>query len=479
MDYRSELEKKIDEFFDTNKEKLNEEWIYTLPDGTRKEVTSKELCETGISSVFNIVYGFHVGEYEAVRWCFRSEGKRIETEKIHAGNTIDEIILNITKGIIVAINNNRDYEKQIYDVIDGVTEYRNPVDKTWYTLEFGEETKRILHQRAQRRIAEGEEYFLAYMKALDEARYYTLEIEEFVYRHKSNHLQEIQKEFGAIKGTDCKSFSTYMAAPLFKYYRGNAFIFAQQTLNSVQIEFEVHCFDWNGEGSTSWDDEGNEYDRYHEEIFEVNMDLKHLCDKRTMMKTMLELLEEELGSRFQYMDIDYVDFRVTGFTIAVDELDKTAVNTYVKESNDKRMKCIGSHKSFKKDREVISTDIGYPNYMIHSVDVIEIIRCMYILFITELQEELQKVYEAFGKKEFGSFTNTDIEAVEWFMAYMEENSVEERREYNSIYDLDSQENMLGIYQLKNRESALHLLEKLKSAGRFKNEELFQKMISVV
>ncbi len=110
-----------------------------------------------------------------------------------------------------------------------------------------------------------------------------------------------------------------------------------------------------------------------------------------------------MGSRFAYIDINYVDFSVIGFTIDLEHLDKTKVNNYIKANKKDDEKCIASKKSYKKDKEVISTDIGDKYYTIRSDEVIQILRFLYILFIWGLEEERHKVTTAFYGNEFGIF----------------------------------------------------------------------------
>jgi hypothetical protein len=176
-----------------------------------------------------------------------------------------------------------------------------------------------------------------------------------------------------------KSYSKMLAAPLFKYYASNRLVISELEINTVEFQMTVNCFDWNGEGDTSWDNNGNEHDRYHSEIFEVCVPIKEVTSAKRMYTYMWDFLDGNLSvsyvtdtledgrtCRDYLMSIDSVDIEMTGFTIDVSYLDREKFDNYLNNADPYSSK-LKRFASYKKDLEVISTDSSYIKWDINNL----------------------------------------------------------------------------------------------------------------
>lgn len=187
-----------------------------------------------------------------------------------------------------------------------------------------------------------------------------------------------------------KSYSKCLAAPLFKYYRRSYLEITLLKLNTFALNMYVDCFDWNGEGDTSYDNYGNEHDRYHQEILEMELPMRKISSAEAMYATMWEFLEgnlptayavDEDGCRDYLMDIDDVDFEITGFTMDISQISRRDLDFYYDEELMYGYK-FKRHASYRKDREVISTEPGIPLGTIHTPNALALVRFLYLLRIS-------------------------------------------------------------------------------------------------
>lgn len=136
---------------------------------------------------------------------------------------------------------------------------------------------------------------------------------------------------------NCYSYSKYLAAPLFKYGRGDTpLIIDYLYLNSFDISLDLHCFDWIP----------NE-NRKHIEELDMVIPFKELSSKKKMQEYVYEGLWNEL------MDIDNVTIGIRGATLDISQIGRNKLNYFYRRNGRKQFK---TRASYRTDREVLTTN---------------------------------------------------------------------------------------------------------------------------
>lgn len=186
-----------------------------------------------------------------------------------------------------------------------------------------------------------------------------------------------------------KSYRKCLAVPLFKYCHRSYLAITRLKLNTFALNLYVDCFDWNGEGDTSYDNGGNDHDRYHQEILELELPMREIASAKAMYGTMWEFLDgnlptayvkDEGGCRDYLMDIDNVDFEITGFTMDISQISRRDLDFFYDEELMYGYK-FKRHASYRKDREIISTEPGILLGTIHTPNALALVRFLYLLRI--------------------------------------------------------------------------------------------------
>ncbi|WP_097005308.1 hypothetical protein [Lacrimispora amygdalina] len=290
-----------------------------------------------------------------------------------------------------------------------------------------------------------------------------------------------------------KSFSKMLAAPLFKYYNSNRLVISELKINTIEFQMMVNCFDWNGEGDTSWDNNGNEHDRYHAEIFEVCVPIKEITSAKRMHSYMWDFLDGNLevsyvkdtledGSvcRDYLMSIYSVDIEMIGFTIDTSCLYREKFDNYLNSADPNGSK-LKRFASYKKDLEVISTDSGYIKWDINNPDLIQLIRFLYLLRISNYPGDFKFMIEKIITEEDNKFiVMNDLEkkAFNWISEYLSGDILQyEKEKYDKLFEYSNEKFPIqhlrlwagidGLKDLLNNEAFQKIC--------FKNQDLFFRM----
>lgn len=156
-----------------------------------------------------------------------------------------------------------------------------------------------------------------------------------------------------------QSYSKFLAAPLFKYKRGNTpLIIDELILNSLDVSIDVSCFDWVGEQSVSYDIYGRECERYHVEDFYLSIPFKDLFSKKRILEHVYDELSPVLESRGHMMDIDNITISFPGLTLDISEVNRNTFDNFQRDHGNWNFK---RHASYRKDKEVL-TSHKHPSY---------------------------------------------------------------------------------------------------------------------
>ncbi|WGV58365.1 hypothetical protein QIH01_23230 [Brevibacillus brevis] len=212
----------------------------------------------------------------------------------------------------------------------------------------------------------------------------------------------------------CQSYSKFLAAPLFKYTRGNGpLIIDELKLNSLDINVAVDCFDWIGENAVSYDIYGQKQERYHIEYFDLSILFKELFSKKMMLKRIYDELSPVLESRNSMMDVDNITISIPGVTLDISEVNRNSFDRFHMEHGISHLK---RHASYKKDKEVLTTrkKPSYQAMVIQNPRVIETVRFIYLLKIGNWYTEKSKALVA----EIINLDEYEGKAIQWILDYL-------------------------------------------------------------
>lgn len=237
---------------------------------------------------------------------------------------------------------------------------------------------------------------------------------------------------------ECLSYSKSLAAPLFKYYGGNGpLIIDELEINSLDIAIDVHCFDWIGERSTSYNIFGEEQDRYHIEDFYLTIPFKELSSKKMLLDRIYDELSPVFESRNDMMDVDNITIGIPGMTLDISDINRNRYDDYYRKHDQEYFK---RHASYKKDREVLTTKRPSSQAMIiKDPKVLQLIRLIYLFKISVWHTERMDAFViqllANKHSETMFLSEKEIEAVEWVLNYLDSPQVldEERKLYRESF----------------------------------------------
>ncbi|MDU1604963.1 MAG: hypothetical protein E6845_18570 [Clostridium sp.] len=276
-----------------------------------------------------------------------------------------------------------------------------------------------------------------------------------------------------------KSYSKCLTAPLFKYNNGNTPLFINKLhINSLDIEIEVDCFNWFGEGNLSYDTNGNEMDRYHGAYFNETISFKELTSKEKLFKRIWDLIDGEFGDLVEYMDVDNVSATINGITIDISQIDRDCFDRYFDDEWETKFK---RYASYKKDKEVITTKgfSGIHGWCIRNPIVLQFLRYVYILKINwcyteDVEEFVCRTLENKYTDKI-QFDEEDKRAFNIFLEYLNDDSVldKERSNYENTFNCTKGETKWMIFYKRDihrmRSDVIDLLERLYIGGCFEND----------
>lgn len=170
-----------------------------------------------------------------------------------------------------------------------------------------------------------------------------------------------------------RSYSKYLAAPLFKYmnfYTGGVLEFSHFSTNTIEASIGLSLCDWY----RSLDEKGNEKSQYYGDGFPINFPLKELSHPESILRRIFEheYIEERLEG-----NLDNIEMSLTNITVDISKIDRAALDNYCSIHG---LNCIKRFSSYKKDAEVLTT-IPPNSYAIKNKRVIQLIRYIYLLKI--------------------------------------------------------------------------------------------------
>ncbi|CAM4158105.1 hypothetical protein [Saccharibacillus endophyticus] len=237
-----------------------------------------------------------------------------------------------------------------------------------------------------------------------------------------------------LKKSKNPSYSKFLAAPLFKYKRGNGpLVINKLFLNSVGIGLNVHCFDWIGEKDIAFDRFGNERQRYHIEDFYIIVPFKDLFSKQKLKNYIYDELKYVFEERNGMMSIDNITFVIKNITLDVSKVSRKVFDDFLRKYGGNYH--LKRYASYKKDQEVITTHEGalYKAFVLRNQKAIQMVRFIYLLKIGNwyndyiddfISSMLKNTYSHFLKLDY-----KDIEAIRWIITYLSCSSkVAEERE---------------------------------------------------
>lgn len=246
---------------------------------------------------------------------------------------------------------------------------------------------------------------------------------------------------------ECQSYSKFLAAPLFKYIRGNGpFIIDELPLNSLDISVSVKCFDWVGEHMVSYDIYGNTQDRNHTEDCFLTIPFTELFSKKKLVKRIYEDLSPVFESRRNMIDIDNITLSISEMTLDISEVNRNAFDLFFQEHGRFFLK---RHASYKKDREVLTTrkTVSYKGMIIRNPKAIQILRFVYLLMISNwhLGQVGTFIADLFSNKhpEIAELEEDEIKAIRWVMNHLgsEKKAIKEREVYWETFRSAPQSNL--------------------------------------
>ncbi|MUG73216.1 hypothetical protein [Paenibacillus validus] len=221
---------------------------------------------------------------------------------------------------------------------------------------------------------------------------------------------------------DLNSYSKFLAAPLFKYKRGNTpLIIDELKLNSLDVSIDVSCFDWVGEQSVSYDIYGRECERYHVEDFYLTIPFKDLFSKKRILEHIYDELSPVLESRGHMMDVDNITISFPGLTLDISEVNRNSFDNFQKDHGNWNFK---RHASYRKDKEVL-TSHKHPSYramVIRNPKGIQLARFVYLLKIgnwyTVKSQAFVAALLANKHPEIMILDEDECRAIQWILNYL-------------------------------------------------------------
>ncbi len=239
-------------------------------------------------------------------------------------------------------------------------------------------------------------------------------------------------------GSIFRSYSKYLAAPLFKYF-GVLYVNRLVT-NSVDSSITTSFFDW----FDHFDANGNKLNRYYEETEYINVPIKYLASKKFFFSYISQIYD------LQYKDVDEMEFTIHAVTIDVSNIDRNCLDEYY---NDKGENWFKRYASYRKDKEVLTTDEN-PIYIIKNKKMIQLIRFIYLLkisslFTLDIELAIQKALN--NEENELSFIIDDKEAFSFIYEYLcdFQNIQEEKEQFKEIMKKSGFE--FGVSKLAVRE----------------------------
>lgn len=257
----------------------------------------------------------------------------------------------------------------------------------------------------------------------------------------SNDLHEFQAEMMKKicesvnnTGDDLKSYSKGLAAPLFKYNnRESCLLISEISTNTFQITFEISCFNW----FETYDENGEEENRYHSEYYEVVIPFKELASKKQLFSNIYDFLSGEVGWISEFMDVDNISFEIEEVSIDISESNRNCFDRYYNEQYTTWFK---RYASYKKDKEVLTSSSNF-RYSIQNNKIIQLIKYIYILKIGNCYTiKVDNLINEIINGEYRGYVevnNDDKMGLRWIVDYLNKNVDFERENYFSLFDYQS------------------------------------------
>lgn len=225
-----------------------------------------------------------------------------------------------------------------------------------------------------------------------------------------------------------RSYSKYLAAPLFKYSNNGSLYINHFITNSISAEFTVSFFDRDDH----FDSFGNKKNRYYQETQFTELPLRVLASKENLTSYILPNID--LSDR----DIDNIEFTINDVTVDISNIKRSSFDQYY---NSKDEIWIKRFASYKKDKEILTT-IQSPNYVIKNKKLLQLIRFIYLLKIslTYTYSINEFIYDLCDSKHLNLvISDNERIAFSFICEYLNDsnNVVIEKQQYSELYNSDS------------------------------------------
>lgn len=200
---------------------------------------------------------------------------------------------------------------------------------------------------------------------------------------------------------ECKSFSKGLIVPLFKY-KCNRLIITELKLNTVYM---VLMFEYLN----------NEQQKKYETI-NVRVPMCKLYSWQAYLEGFTQELEKL--SKLIEKDVEINDLHICymKFVLDISQIERNGFSSYFCAQNG-----LKARASYRKDKEIISTDYGNIKYDIKNRKLIQLMRFFYILSIANLDEKFRQVMEDIIHNRYPEILTLSLEEnsmMKWFLAYM-------------------------------------------------------------
>lgn len=236
-----------------------------------------------------------------------------------------------------------------------------------------------------------------------------------------------------------KSYSKALCIPLFKYFGESnidspLLVIKELRTNSVSINAEYYIFYWFE------DEDGNRYNVSY--LYESPIDIHILLNKELFFRELyrevdvpsIYIVEDEETEDYSYLlDIDNIQVQLCNFTLDVSQFNRNSLdNLYKFDTKFKRI------ASYKKDREVISSEPIYAGDMIvGKQETILFIRILYLMKIYN-KEINEACYSSLLNNEYEeliTFSKEEVDIINFIDKYLNRNLYFESRALDEIVGL--------------------------------------------
>lgn len=315
---------------------------------------------------------------------------------------------------------------------------------------------------------------------------------------KSNSIEEnLQDTFRHVRDAvnnskdseyEVRSYSKFLGTSLFKYGNDrNALIMKDLNLDTLDIQFLLSCRNWIGEGDISYDQFGNEVDRYYTEDIDVTIPIIKLTSKKSIRDILEEYLyyrvegQSDISYEYSIMrDVENVELLdIVGFTIDASKLSRQNISSILPYE-----KTFGMRKGYKIDSEVISTDSLYKATIVKNNKLIQLLRILFLLRLCKDNNSYNRLLDKYNSNYFHNITQESQDEhnnILKILEYLDRNIENERDNYTRVFGTESNDKLvypyfyIPYYKLDKTENIHDLIDKIHAETiLLADDELFNK-----